>query len=73
MLSGTPSTSRLGVRQLLDQPDRVIAHVAEDAGRHRRQLLGQRDPAFGEQRPECVERAAGHRLEAVGMRRARPG
>ena len=70
--SGMPIGSGLGARQLLHQPHHVVAEIAEQAGRHRRQLFGQRDAAFGDQRAQRVERRLGAGREAVrlGARRA---
>ena len=38
--SGTFSASGLGVRQALHQPHHVVAEIAEQARRHRRQIVG---------------------------------
>ena len=37
---GQAEAVRIGVRQALDQPDHVVAHVAEQSGRHQRQPPG---------------------------------
>ena len=55
------------VRQALDQPDHVVAEVAEEAGGHRRQLRRQLDPALGDQRAQARERVGGLVLPAVGV------
>ena len=46
----------VGLRQLLHQAHHVVAEIAEDAGRHRRQPVGQRDAAFGDQRAQRCQR-----------------
>ncbi len=60
-------TQRIGVAfgQPLDQPDHVVAEIAEQPGRRGRHVGGQVDPAFGEQRAQAVERWGRHRLEPV--------
>ena len=59
---------RIGVDvgQPFDQPDHVIAHGAEQAGRRRRQAGGQVDARGGDQVPQAVERAALLRGEGAG-------
>ena len=44
--------------KMFDQPDHVIAKIAKEARRHRRQSFGHGDPAFRDQRPQRVERVA---------------
>ena len=46
----------IGRRQFLHQPHHVVAEIAEDAGRHGRQRVGQLDPAFGDQRAQGRKR-----------------
>ena len=60
------------VRQMFDQPHRVIAHIAEDAGRHGRKLRRQRDGRLGKQRPERGKRRQrrGRKAIRVRLRRA---
>ena len=58
---------RIGRRQLLHQPHHVVAEIAEQAGHHRRQLLGQRDAAFGDQRAQRGERRLGQGAKASGF------
>ena len=62
----------LGRRQILDQPHRVVAHIAEDAGGHGRQLRRKLDGGFGKQRAERGKRRQRRRREGrcVGLRRA---
>ena len=52
------NADRIGMAggQLLHQPHHVVAEIAEHAGRHRRQAVGQRDAAFGDQRAQRLER-----------------
>ena len=59
----------IGRRKLLHQPHHVVAEIAEHAGGHRRQCLGQFDPAFGDQRAQRGERRLGQAREAVGWPR----
>ena len=54
--SGIADRIRIGLRQLLHLPHHVVAEIAEDAGRHRRQRLGQFDTAFGEEGAQRLER-----------------
>ena len=62
---------RIGRRQFLHQPHHVVAEIAEQAGRHRRQLLGQRDAAFGDQRAQApASGGSGQGLKASGLLRA---
>ena len=59
---------RIGIhiRQILNQPDHVIAQIAEQARRDRRHALGHRvDPAFRDQGPKAVQRRAGIILEVL--------
>ncbi len=56
---------RIGIRQALHQPDHVVAEIAEQPGRHRRQRRRQVDPAFGDQGAQRGERAVGAGLEAA--------
>ncbi len=63
----------IGRGQLLHQPHHVVAEIAEHAGRHRRQVVGQRDAAFGDQRAQRLERrlrARRRNASGVGARRA---
>ena len=53
------------VGQMLDQPDHVIAEIAEQPGAGRRQILGQGDAAFGDQGAQIGQRIAGLILEGV--------
>ena len=55
------------VRQPLHQAHGIVAHVAEDAGRHRRQLGGQRDLRVGEQGAQRGERRLCLAREGVGL------
>ena len=61
----------IGRGQLLDQPHHVVAEIAEDAGCHWRQRVGQRNLAFGNERAQRLQRwlVAG-RERAVAARRA---
>ncbi len=58
--------SGIGLRQILHQPHHVIADIAEDACRHGRRIVRQRDAAFRKQRPQALER----RIEIDGLERA---
>ena len=60
---GQAERVRVGVRQALDQPDHVVAHVAEQAGRHQRQAVRQVDRGS--------RRSAGAGCPAPARRRAR--
>ena len=62
---GNPEPVGIGRRQPLHQPHHVVAHEAEQPGRHWRQRLGERDPRFADQLAELGERAAGQGLERV--------
>ncbi len=44
------------LRQVLDQPHHVVAHIAEDAGGHRRQALGHLDAALADEGTQGIER-----------------
>ncbi len=57
----------VGVGQPLDQPDHAVAHIAEQAGRHRRQRLRRLDPALGDERAQRGERPHRRRHEPVGV------
>ena len=67
--SGTPSTSGRTFGKMLDQANGVVAHVAEHAGRHGGQVIGQRDLRFRQQRAQRGERAELVRLEGAGFYR----
>ena len=69
---GEAETVRLLVRQPLDQPHRVVAHVTENAGRHGRKLGRQRDRGFSEERAERGERGQGRGRKVFGVRLRRP-
>ena len=60
----------MGGRQFLHQPHHVVAEIAEHAGGHRRQALGQRDAAFGDQRAQRLERRlrAGRKARRIAAR-----
>ena len=62
----------IGRRQIFHQPHHVVAEIAEHAGRHRRQAVGQIDAAFGDQRAQRVERRirAGRKGVGFGARAA---
>lgn len=55
----------LAVGQVLDQPHRIVAHIAENAGRHGRQRLGQCDLGFGQQRAQALKRRLRGRRERI--------
>ena len=55
------------VRQVLDEPHHVVAEVAEEAGRHRRQRGRQLDAALADQRAQARERAIGLGVPRVGV------
>ncbi len=57
---------------MLDQPDHVIAEIAEEPRGGLRQIVGQVDPAFGDQRAQAVQRIAVQRLEGVGIEAGLP-
>ena len=57
----------IGRRQFLHQPHHVVAEIAEHAGRHRRQAVGQVDAAFRDQRAQRLERRLGAGREGVGL------
>jgi hypothetical protein len=81
--SGRPSGIGIGRRQPLHQADHVVADIAEQPGRHRRQILGDLDARFrdeaaqGRQRlslrlERAVRSASALRLiSALALRRAR--
>ena len=56
------------VRQAFDQPDHVIAEIAEKPCRDGRYPLGHVDPAFGDQRAERVQGVTRQRFERVGVK-----
>ena len=62
---------RLGRGQMLDQPHRVVAHIAENACGHRRQRRRKRDRQLGKQRPQRLQRRLrrGGEGRRVGLRR----
>ena len=64
---GMGQTERIApvARQMLDQSDRVVAHIAEDAGCHRRKLRREHYRQFGEQRTERRERRQRRGRESV--------
>ena len=53
---GNTDRVRIRRRQLFHQPHRVVAEIAEDAGRHWRQFLRQVDPAFSYQAAQGGQR-----------------
>ena len=55
------------VRQALDEADHVVAEVAEEAGGHRRQAVGQLDGALGDEGAEARERVGRLVRPAVGV------
>ena len=64
---GQVEAVRVIVGQALDQPDHVVGHVAEQAGTHQRQALGQLDPALRDQLPQAVQCRLGAGLESVAV------
>ena len=64
---GQAERVRILVRQALHQPHHVVAHITEDAGRHRRQVFRQLDAAFLDEGAQGCERAAFAGLEGVGV------
>ena len=52
---GRYSVIGLAGRQVLHLPHHVVTEIAEHAGRHRRQIVGQIDPAFRDQHPQGFE------------------
>ncbi len=65
--SGMPIGSGFGRRQFLHQPHHVVAEIAEHAGGHRRQAVGQCDAAFRDQRAQRLERRLGAGRERFGL------
>ncbi len=59
---------RVFVGQALHQGDHVVAEIAEQPRRHRRQRLRRRDAALGDQGAQRGERAAGDGLERCRVR-----
>ena len=53
--------------QMLDEPDHVIAQIAEKPRRRGRQVLWHLDPAFRDQRAQRVQRISVQRLERVSV------
>ncbi len=51
--------------ELLHLPHHVVAEIAEHAGRHRRQRVRQRDPAFADEGAHRFERRRGERRECL--------
>ena len=62
----------IGLGELFDQADGVIAHIAEDPERHGRQRWRQVDRRLLKEIPQCLERAALARLERLRIARRRP-
>ena len=69
---GNADRIRIGRRQFLHQPHHVVAEIAEHAGRHRRQAVGQCDAAFRDQRAQCLERRLGAGHEGIRLRARAP-
>jgi hypothetical protein len=68
-MSGRPSGLGAGARQLLDQPDRLIAEMADETGKRGRKRRVHLRAAFPHQRAQSGERPAIERREsrAVGL------
>ena len=69
------NADRIGRRRrerILHLPHHVVAEIAEDAGRHRRQRIRQRDAALGDQGAQRLQRRRGRRRERfrIMLRRA---
>ena len=64
---GEAERVRVDVGQRLHLAHHVVAEIAEDAGRHGRQLMGQMDVRFRDDATQRLERRLGHRLEAVAV------
>ena len=58
-------------REVFDQPHRVVAHIAENAGGHGRQLGRQGDGRLRQQRPERSKRGQRRGRERVRVRLGR--
>ena len=70
--SGTPIGSGLAGGEALHLAHHVVAEIAEDARRHRRQARGQVDARFCQQRAQRLERLAGAGDEGLRVDRGAP-
>ena len=68
MASGTLERVRVGLRQALHLAHHVVAEIAEEARRHRRQVVREGQGALGDQRAQALE---GRTLVAARRRLAR--
>ena len=66
---GHPDRVGIDVRQMLDQPDHVIAEIAEQPRRCCRHIVRHLDPGFRDQRPQAFQRRAFVIGESVGIAR----